>query len=264
MLTVVAISGWIVALLSVLTALALSRRKHAALARSKDAEQLAFIGSLAAGLAHEMKNPLSTVNLNLQLLKEDFQRPETLREEETYCKLTTMLRETARLEQSINNFLRFAGGQGFELAAQNLNSFVSSLLDGIRAEAEHAGVRIALLLAQGLPLVGFDQGLLRQAFHNLLVNAIQAMPQGGVLTVQTRAVAGARHVKIDFTDSGEGMTSETLEKVFNVYFSTKKGGTGLGLPTARRIVEQHGGDIKVRSVPGSGTTFTVSLPAAKQ
>lgn len=264
MLTIIAISGWVVTLVCLVVVMALARKKRAALAKSKDAERLAFIGSLAAGLAHEMKNPLSTVNLNLQLLSEDFQHPETLRDEETRRKLTTMLREMARLEQSLNEFLRFASGQGVELSAQNINPFIGGMLDGIRAEAERKGIRVVPLLAQGLPLVAFDQGLLRQAVQNILVNALQAMPQGGVLTVQTRAVAGGRHVEIDIIDTGEGMTAETLQKVFNVYFSTKKGGSGLGLPTAKRIVEQHGGSIRVRSIPNSGTTFTIALPAVKR
>ncbi|MDQ7780621.1 MAG: ATP-binding protein [Planctomycetota bacterium] len=260
---VLAVSGWVVALFCVLTLLWAFRRKRRALAKGKDAERLAFIGSLAAGLAHEMKNPLSTLGLNLQLLREEVQRPTTVREEETYRKVATMIRETSRLEGTINDFLRFAAGHSLELVKQDVNTFVRGLADSLHTlpSASSGEVKIVPLLGQGLPLVAFDQTLLRQALRNLLTNAVQAMPGGGVLTIQTRA--GHGKVEIDVTDDGEGMSPETLQKLFNVYFSTKKGGTGLGLPTAKRIVEEHGGDIAVRSSPGSGATFTVSLPSAE-
>lgn len=221
-------------------------------------EHLAFLGALAAGLAHEIRNPLSTLSVNLQLLREDWEQPVTEKEQRSYRKIQTLLRETKRLEQIVSDFLRFAAGHDLRRETVGLPSLLDEQLEFIGPAAARAGIRIHREVDPALPAVQADAGLLRQALLNLLLNAQQAMPRGGDLTVRARRES--ENVFVEISDTGVGIPEEIRERIFNVYFSTKPGGTGLGLPTAKRIVEEHGGSITVESAPGRGTTFRVRLP----
>jgi len=214
--------------------------------------------TLAAGLAHEIKNPLGTINLNLQLLLEDWSQPSTPREKRTLKRLRTLQRETARLHGILEDFLRFARARNPEPRPCDLNETVREILDFVAPQATRQGIEIRTALANDLPAVNADPKLLKQAILNLVINAEEAMPDGGELIVRTSANDQA--VRLDITDTGSGIPDHILPKIFDLYYSTKDGGTGLGLPTTRRIVELHNGSIEVESEVNKGTHFTIRLP----
>jgi len=220
-------------------------------------EQSALVGTIASGLAHEIRNPLSTLRMNLQLLREDWANPITEREQNGRKRIDVLLRETERLDNVVSDFVRFAAGHALRLERTNLNDLVSELLDFLSPQAERSKIRLHRELAPGLPAVDVDPNLIRQAILNLLVNAQQVMPSGGDITVRT--LSNGQHVKIAVTDTGPGIPVEHREKIFNLYFSTKPGGTGLGLPMVKKIVEEHRGLIEVESQPNRGATFTICL-----
>ncbi|MBM4040248.1 MAG: two-component sensor histidine kinase [Planctomycetes bacterium] len=225
------------------------------------ADPWSHVTTLAAGLVHEIKNPLSTISLNLQLLLEDWQQgAHSPRERRTIKRLQTLHRETTRLTGLLEDFLRYARTP--EIAPQpcDLNALVQELLDFIAPKATQLGIQVRTDLALGLPAIQADPKLLKQAILNLLVNAEEAMPKGGELILRTSADAAG--VQMDVTDTGVGIPDHQLGKVFDLYFSTKEGGSGLGLCTTRRILERHGGSIAVESDVGKGTHFTVRLPLA--
>ena len=233
-------------------------------------DQLAFFARLAGGLAHEIKNPLSTMAINLALLDEDWARAAaarsgddagpTPRELRSIKRVQTLKREVQRLETILQDFLDFVRGAGVDRRPQNIGALVQEVLDFVEPENEAAEVRQRADIAFGLPLVLVDEVQIKQALMNLLINARQAMPTGGEVLVRVGRVGTAAEVSI--TDTGIGMTEEQIERCFDVYWSNKKGGTGLGLPTTKRIVEEHGGELRVISEVGRGTSFVMTLPLA--
>ena len=216
------------------------------------------IARLAGGLAHEIKNPLSTMSLNLDLLVEDFRNAETPRDMRTLKKLERVRKETERLNDIVEDFLRFARVQDLKLTPTDLNAVVDDLRDFCEPQSMSQGVMFRSQYDAELPLVPLDTDLFKQALWNLIRNAHHAMPDGGELMLQTHR-EGSWAV-LDITDTGLGMTPEVASKVFDAFYSTKPGGSGLGLPTTRKIVEAHGGAISLRSEPGQGTRFTIRLP----
>ncbi|MHC4860294.1 MAG: sensor histidine kinase, partial [Planctomycetota bacterium] len=219
--------------------------------------RLAFLGRLAGGLAHEIKNPLSTIGMNLQLLREDWEDPETERERRTIRKLDVLTREVKRLETILDDFLRFAGEHKLLKLPSRLNEIVEEVLEFLGPKLKEGRIEVRTVFA-GLPEIEIDRDAMKQVFINLLLNAIQAMPEGGELMVRT-ALTDGRAV-LEVTDTGEGIPEELREKVWQVYYSRRRTGTGMGLPTARRIVEDHGGSISLVSEGGKGTRFTIRLP----
>ena len=218
------------------------------------------MGVLAAGLAHEVKNPLSTMSVNLQLMAEDFAEPKGLVEERTLRRAKLLLGEVKRLDGIVNDFLTLARGYEIAPASVDLELLVTELLSLNQAESDRLGIRCRNSLEPAARYVVADPKFLRLALMNLVVNAQQAMAEsGGELLVETRARDGM--VEIRITDTGPGIEREALEKIWQPFFSTKAGGTGLGLPTTRRIIEELGGDIRVVSERGRGTRFTMKLPA---
>ena len=231
------------------------RREHERVARLN---QLAEMGKLAAGLAHELKNPLSTLKLNLQLMEEDLaQLPGAQR---SLTRLSTLKKEADRLRQTLDDFLKFAGRIELRLESVSLNSLVEHLVDFIHPQAQASKVRVMTALSPEDPHCMLDSNLMKQALLNLFLNAIQAMPQGGELIIRTMCEGGA--VILYVSDTGVGIPPENLPHIFDAYFTTKKGGTGLGLPTTRRIIEEHNGHISVTSEPGKGTSFRLDIPCS--
>lgn len=233
-------------------------RLHAAEERARDAERLAYVGTLAGGLAHEIKNPLSTLYLNLQLLQEEWQHPQTPKEIRLVKKLEILRNEAKRLEEALNDFLRFAKGEKPHLAECDVNALVDDLANFVEPEATRVNIRVRRNLDPSSPRCQADANLLRQALMNLVVNAKQAMPNGGELIFETRN--DRDNILISITDTGEGIPPERLGKIFEAYYSTKKTGSGLGLATTKRIIESHHGTIAVHSEVGKGTQFTIRLP----
>ncbi len=223
-------------------------------------EQYAEIAQLAGGLAHEIRNPLSTMSLNLDLLAEDFQEPENPRERRILTKIDRIRRETQRLQSILEDFLRFALVQDLRFERADLNALVDDLRDFCEPQAATQGIVIRTHYADDLPPVWLDVDLFKQALLNLILNAEHALPDGGELILTTRRENA--WCVLDVTDTGCGMTEEVLSRVFDAFYSTRHGGSGLGLPTTRKIVEAHGGTIGVRSVPGKGSQFTVRLRTA--
>jgi signal transduction histidine kinase len=219
----------------------------------------AEIAQLAGGLAHEIRNPLSTMRLNLDLLAEDFPNPETTREKRIVQKIDRLRRETQRLQDILEDFLRFARVQELKYDPADLNAVVDDLRDFCEPQAVSQGIVIRTHYADDLPEVLLDVDLFKQALLNLMLNAQHAMPDGGELILTTRR--DGPWVVLDVTDTGLGMSEEVRARVFDAFYSTRPGGSGLGLPTTRKIVEAHGGSIHVESVPGKGSQFSVRLPA---
>jgi signal transduction histidine kinase len=220
--------------------------------------QYAEIAQLAGGLAHEIRNPLSTMSLNLDLLVEDFRGAETARDKRVLQKLERVRRETDRLQDIVEDFLRFAKVQDLTTVPTDLNAVVDDLRDFCEPQAVGQGVLIRTQYDPDLPPVPLDVDLFKQALWNLIRNAQHAMPEGGELILQTRREGDSAVLEV--TDTGEGMTEEVASRVFDAFYSTKPGGSGLGLPTTRKVVEAHGGSISLQSEPGQGTRFTVRLP----
>lgn len=221
---------------------------------------------LAAGLAHEIKNPLSTMAINVTLLEEEWSRGRPgdtedeldPREKRSLRRLRTLQREISRLEGILEDFLRFARGGDINRAPGDLVALVREVLDFLEPEHQAHEIRVHADLPTKLPLVMLDETAFRQALINLMVNARQAMPGGGELIV--RLERKGQRAELSVTDTGVGMDPEELERCFQLYYSTKKGGSGLGLATVARIVEQHEGLLHVVSEKGRGTSFTVLLP----
>jgi signal transduction histidine kinase len=224
----------------------------------KQGNRLAFLGALAGGLAHEIKNPLSTIGMNLQLLQEDWRNPETERERRTVRKLDVLAKEVKRLEEILDDFLRFAGEHLLERFPCQLNEVLEEVLEFLGPKLLEAEIEVRSMLAEELPLISVDRNVMKQVFLNLIVNAIQAMDGGGELMVRSAAAGDA--VVVEVTDTGEGIPPDLIDKIWRVYFSRRRTGTGMGLPTARRFVEEHDGTISVFSEVGKGTRFTIRLP----
>jgi len=225
--------------------------------KRRDEELHSLVGTMASGIAHEIRNPLSTLRMNLQLLREDWENPITEREQKGRKRIDVLLRETERMESVVSDFVRFAAGHALRLEPTNLNALTGELLDFLAPQAERSRIRLVRDFARDLPLVQVDPNLIRQALLNLLVNAQQVLPSGGEIRVRT--VENGEYVKLSVADNGPGIPSEHREKIFNLYFSTKPGGTGLGLPMVKKIVEEHHGVIEVETELKKGTTFTLCL-----
>jgi signal transduction histidine kinase len=219
-------------------------------------EQLARLGELAGGLAHELKNPLSTIKLNLQLLQEDLmQLPGA---ETSRARASTLRKEVDRLGHTVDDFLRFAGRLELHTKPTQLNDLVRDLIDFFRPQAQAANVRLHTSLCSEEPLCPLDPNLIKQALLNLMLNAVQAMPDGGDLIIRTHV--DQNRVYLDVADTGSGVSASAASHIFEAYYTTKKGGTGLGLATTRRIIEEHRGHISFTSEPGKGTNFRLDLP----
>src|SRR5947209_10217531 len=199
--------------------------------------EYAELAELAGGLVHEFKNHLSTLGLNLQLLAEDFGEPETHRERRALERVQRLQRECDRLVEVSNDFLRFARLRDLDLQPTCLRSVIEEMVDFFSPTAKNANVTLTTYLPADLPTVSLDGDLFKQALLNLMLNAEQAMPQGGELIVQACAENGG--VRVDLIDTGVGMTAEQVAKAFRPFYTTKAGGSGLGLATVRRIVEAH-------------------------
>jgi two-component system, NtrC family, sensor histidine kinase HydH len=220
--------------------------------------QYAEISQLAGGLAHEIRNPLSTLSLNLDLLLEDFQNPESPRDRRVLQRLERLRPEVHRLHGILESFLRFARVQDLKLEPTDLNTIIDEMRDFYEPHAGTKGIVVRTTFARDLPLVELDRELFKQALLNLVLNAEHAMPNGGELILTTRQQG--RWVRLDVVDTGVGMAPEVQARIFDAFFATRASGSGLGLPTTRKIIEAHGGAMDVQSDLGKGSQFSVRLP----
>lgn len=221
-------------------------------------EQYNEIAQLAGSLAHEIKNPLSVIRMNMDLLAEELDPPQTSAERRALQKTKIVQEQCMRLQNLLDDFLRFARLRQLNLLPGSLNEQVERVLDFIAAQAEKQGIEIVRYLDADLPSIDLDAETLYSALLNLVINAIQAMPDGGTLMVRTQET---RHgVALGLIDTGCGMNEETALHMFDAFYSTKDGGSGLGLPLARKIIDAHNARIDVQSELGRGTQFTLEFP----
>jgi len=224
------------------------------------------VAAMAGSLVHEIKNPLSTININAQLLLEDSGEPQTPREERNVRRLRVIAAEIQRLESIIQAFLRFTERHEVRPIQGNLNEVLEELAEFVTAETEARRVQLRLGLDPNLPSTSYDPLLIRQVFLNLIQNAYQIMnDSGGELMLRTRVDAedGEEWIVGEVIDTGPGISERGIERLFELYYSTREGGNGLGLAISKRIIEEHGGFIKVRSEPGKGSQFGVYLPLVR-
>lgn len=228
--------------------------------RNRRAEHLAYAGALAGGLVHEIRNPLNSLNLNLQLLAEDMANAETPEQRRALKRLQVLQGEAKRLNSILEEFLDFVRGHPLTLVQTDLNKVVDEVALFMGPELKSKNIELRKS-SEPMPPVYCDVNFVKQALLNLLLNAQQAMEEGRPREIILRtAPAAGEIVRIDVIDTGRGIAPENLPKIFEAFYSTRKGGTGLGLPTAQRIIEEHGGRLTVHSEVGKGSCFTITLP----
>jgi PAS domain S-box-containing protein len=226
-------------------------------AQLRRSDKLAALGTLSAGVAHEVKNPLHALGLNLHLLQAELAAgaPDG---SAVHGYLDVLRSELQRLQRIVENFLRFAKPSVPEIKPVDLVALVERVLGLVGFEAANDGVRIETHLDPDLPSIPGDEGQLSQVVLNVMMNALQAMPEGGAITVTTRRDGDWAEVAV--TDTGPGIADAILPHVFDPYFTTRPSGVGLGLAIAHRIVQGHHGSLDVESHVGSGTTMIIRLP----
>lgn len=251
--------GWVSALLlSGVVAYVAYGRYERLQRRARHAERLAELGTLTGGLAHEIKNPLSTIQLNLQLLREDLD-PHHPGHGRLVTRLNTVQKEVSRLRDILDDFMRYAGKLELDRRRLDLGSLLEELVDFFSPQAQAHRVQLRLRKPDQPLVAPVDERLLKQALLNLMINAVQAMPEaGGEVMLSARREDG--RAVLEVIDTGRGMAPEALARIFHAYYSTKPGGTGLGLAIAKRMVDEHGGHISATSEEGKGTMFRIELP----
>jgi len=234
--------------------------------------QYTELAELAGGFIHEIKNRVGTLSLNLQLLGEDFENPETPRERRALERVTRLQGECQKLVDLASDFLRFARVENIAVETNTLDSVVSRNVDFLAPTyRQQKNIEIGWFPAPDLPLVNIQRDLFEQCLLNLMMNAEQAMAEGGTLTLIGRreetkteqAEDPALWVCLDVIDTGCGIPPEQMPKLFRPFHTTKSNGHGLGLAITRKIIAAHGGTIEVQSEIGRGTKFTIRLPASK-
>ena len=225
------------------------------------AEKGAVVGRLAAAIAHEIRNPLNYINLTLDHLRSSFAPPDP-EKRVTFVQLTDQLKtEVARINRHITDFLKYSRPSKLELQNVDLRAEAEDALRLVEGRAEECGIKTNIVQDGELPTVLADRESLRSVFTNLVINAVEAIDgEGGSVSIKL-SNAEPNSVKVEVIDSGCGIDAGDISKVFEPYFSTKDTGTGLGLAIVKKAVDDHGGTISVASRKGSGTTFTIILPA---
>ncbi|NIM01796.1 MAG: hypothetical protein GTN89_13420 [Acidobacteria bacterium] len=235
-------------------------RKNQQLEQSRQsAARASYVGLLASGLAHEIRNPLNAMNMNLQMLEEELEAAGEMLDQEYLELLDSTKREIKRLEGLVNNFLAYARPGRPQFKSRDLNEVVNEVLKFLENDFRQSRVELKAELAPMLPNVELDERQFKQALMNLLVNARQVLEPEGTVLVRTRAASNGEIV-LQVEDDGPGIPEASQERIFEVFYSSRGGGTGLGLPIARQIVERHGGHIELESTVGVGTKFTIRLP----
>ncbi len=241
--------------------------------KTDNLEQFEQLSKLTGQLAHEIKNPLSTIKINLRLISEELAElnsasvGDRLSEKadrslgRALRKISVVERETDRLEQILDGFLRYLDRTELQLGNVDLNELISDMIDFYLPQASSHSITMRESLCKEPLVCRIDADMIKQVILNLFINSQQAMPDGGELMIKTDSQDEVAIIQI--FDTGCGITAENLPHIFEAYYSSRPQGSGLGLPTARKIIERHGGTIEVASEHGKGTVFTLKLPLLK-
>jgi len=265
------ICGFVVALLTIVPVVVLFlRKKLSKTQRTNNGHLLEELSKLTGELAHEIKNPLSIIKINLKLVGEELEDSAEAESGQTGTeknariltralrKMAVIQKETDRLEQILDGFLRYVDRAELQLASADINELISDMVDFYSPQAHSHSITIRHVLHNEPLICKVDTDMLKQVVLNLFINARQAMSDGGELMIRTGRQK--KDAVIQISDTGSGIAPDRLPHIFDAYYSSRPRGSGLGLPTAKKIVEAHSGTIKVDSVPGKGTSFTIRLP----
>lgn len=237
--------------------------QHALTDKMVQADKLVLLGQLSAGVAHEIRNPLAAVNLNLQLLKRVIKE-----EDPSYNNVVSALQGVDRISRIVEVTLNFSRPAMPDIKGMNINSLIPNVLDMVAMTLKRKEIQVDLKLAENLPNVAADAKQMQQVFINLITNAADAIKGKGSIIIESYLETALRanegdYIVVSITDNGIGMAPEELQKIFNPFFTRKAEGTGLGLPITQRIMHQHTGIIDVESKLGVGTTFYIKLPVPR-
>ena len=232
--------------------------RHRAAQETLESERIAALQLLAAGVAHEIGNPLNSLTIHLQLLERRLRKLPDHQQDTLLHPLEVAQEEIKRLDTIVTQFLRAIRPAPLQRAPHDLNSLVRDAAEFLGPELKSRNILLELEPAPGLPVLEVDQDQLKQAFYNIVKNASEAMKQGGLLKIRTGS--DNEWVNIHFADTGGGMTQEAMARIFEPYFTTKQSGSGLGLMITQRIVRAHGGEVVIESDPGNGLKLTIRLP----
>ncbi len=230
-------------------------------ARLRRAESLASLTTLAAGVAHEIKNPLGSIGIHIQLVQKSLQEEEIDRGR-VQGYIDVVNEEVSRLNKIVVDFLFAMRPMNVELGDGDLNDVVRGVLDFVQYELETSDIDLSVDLSPSLPKIELDEKYLKQALMNIIKNAIAAMPEGGSLRVWTERRGD--EVQLNIADTGVGMSEDVAEKIFEPYFTTKDFGSGIGLTLVYKVVKEHLGEVSVDTEEGKGTTFTLSFPVPQR
>ncbi len=232
--------------------------RHRAAQETLESERIAALQLLAAGVAHEIGNPLNSLTIHLQLLERRLRKLSAGQQDTLLHPLEVAQEEIKRLDTIVTQFLRAIRPAPLQRTPHDLNSLLRDAAEFLGPELKSRNILLELDLAPGLPILEVDQDQLKQAFYNIVKNSSEAMKQGGLLKIRTGA--DSEWINIRFADTGGGMTQEAMARIFEPYFTTKQSGSGLGLMITQRIVRAHGGEVVIESDPGNGLKITLRLP----